>query len=413
MKQSTAVLRRRLVVSLVAAGLLPFAGAAWIAHTVSVEDQRRAATEHLEAQVLGATGAIQAAVEQARDQATALARDRRVQTALVLNDTYTLGAMSAAGATIARGAPRPVASPAVQVSVRADGRAIGHVTVRLPEPAVILDRVRLAAGPEAAVSLVRDGKLLARSGPEAGESPAASTMRERPVPELGRGYRLVVVDTAEPPSATGVGGRLGIAAALSIAAIAVLALSLATPLLKGLTVVEQAAAEAEVDPLTGLANRRAFNRTLEHELARSQRTGRPCSLVLVDLDDFKLLNDRHGHAVGDEALKLVADVLRAGIRTIDLAARLGGEELAVLLPETAADQAVVVAERLRVTLERAQLVGTDGGTVGVTGSLGVADTEVAPGMEALVKAADEALYAAKRAGKNQVVVAGAAAANAA
>ena len=104
-----------------------------------------------------------------------------------------------------------------------------------------------------------------------------------------------------------------------------------------------------LDPLTGTANRRGFERALEVELERSARRGHPCALVIVDLDDFKLVNDRHGHGVGDEVLVMLAERLRDSVRSADTVARLGGEEFALLLPET---PPVRRASRRRACAER-------------------------------------------------------------
>src|SRR5207248_8842599 len=119
-------------------------------------------------------------------------------------------------------------------------------------------------------------------------------------------------------------------------------------------------AQAVTDELTGLANRRRFMEVLELELKRSDRFDSPLALVLADLDDFKLVNDRFGHHTGDEALRALSGVFRAGLRDVDLAARLGGEEFAVLLPETDEAGAAGVAERLRPGLERSAAEGPAG-----------------------------------------------------
>jgi diguanylate cyclase (GGDEF)-like protein len=159
---------------------------------------------------------------------------------------------------------------------------------------------------------------------------------------------------------------------------------------------------ANTDPLTGLANRRCFDALFEEELYRRARTNRPLALILVDLDGLKGINDEYGHASGDVALKLVADILGSNRRT-DRAARLGGDEFAVLLPETDAATAVGVAERLAVSLRSVAEVGFP-----VTLSLGIA---CAPGdgetADDLRQAADMALYTAKRRGGDQVVQTGA------
>jgi diguanylate cyclase (GGDEF)-like protein len=160
--------------------------------------------------------------------------------------------------------------------------------------------------------------------------------------------------------------------------------------------------QAVTDELTGLANRRQFLDALEHELARSSRTGETTSLVLCDLDDFKLVNDRFGHPAGDEALRVVGRVLRETVRELDVPARLGGEEFAVVLPNTTLDGAVRLAERIRVAIEHAAIV-VGGHRIVVTVSLGVAAHAEGETLDELMQQADRCLYAAKEAGKNVVV----------
>jgi diguanylate cyclase (GGDEF)-like protein len=159
------------------------------------------------------------------------------------------------------------------------------------------------------------------------------------------------------------------------------------------------------DPLTGLANRRKLAERFDHEAARAQRSRAPISLLMIDIDRFKAINDRHGHAAGDACLKRLAEVLQSSGRAIDLATRLGGEEFAVLLPETDPDGARRVAERMR---ERVQATGFGlPGSVELlhaTISVGVA-TLSGPGpaqLEELLARADEALYRAKQGGRNRV-----------
>jgi diguanylate cyclase (GGDEF)-like protein len=127
--------------------------------------------------------------------------------------------------------------------------------------------------------------------------------------------------------------------------------------------------------------------------------------VLVDLDDFKLVNDRFGHQTGDEVLRALGDVFRAGLRDVDLAARLGGEEFAVLLPETDYPGAAGVAERLRASLASLDLDAPDGEQFGVTASFGVAVYPEAQTVDELLSTADTALYRAKAEGKNRVALA--------
>ena len=158
--------------------------------------------------------------------------------------------------------------------------------------------------------------------------------------------------------------------------------------------------QASTDHLTGLANRRRFERQLEREVARTARHGRPFSLITIDIDHFKKVNDTYGHETGDEAIKSLARVLQQGTRGIDLAARIGGEEFAVILTETNLTGAVEAAERLRAALKviDVQSVGR------IAASFGVAEcpTQAETARELLARA-DAALYEAKREGRDRVV----------
>jgi diguanylate cyclase (GGDEF)-like protein len=160
-----------------------------------------------------------------------------------------------------------------------------------------------------------------------------------------------------------------------------------------------------VDSLTGLANRRSLEQTLRAEIARAARHDDDICLVLADLDDFKQVNDAHGHPVGDEVLKEFARALRASVRESDIAGRWGGEEFALVLTGTDSDGGVRLAERARAAIEGGIVIAPDGDSVRVTASFGVASFPLAADLEELVAAADSALYAAKRNGKNRVVAA--------
>lgn len=165
---------------------------------------------------------------------------------------------------------------------------------------------------------------------------------------------------------------------------------------------------ASHDELTGLYNRRAMDGMLKDETERHQRYGRPAALVLLDVDRFKSINDSHGHLVGDEVLRWLAQIVRDTVRAVDIPARYGGEELAIILPEMNGRQAARVAERVRRRVAVRPFVsrGHDGRQfrIPITVSLGVA---VMPGdatsAESLVAAADQSLYAAKHGGRNRTV----------
>lgn len=161
---------------------------------------------------------------------------------------------------------------------------------------------------------------------------------------------------------------------------------------------------AVTDELTELYNRRAFDERCAQEVQRAARYRHICSLIIADIDNFKKVNDTHGHSVGDAALKAVAATLRGLIRNVDFIARYGGEEFAVLLPESGKKGATMVAERLRAGVEGLSFHLPQGGALPLTISIGVASyPDDADAPEKLVQAADAALYKAKRRGKNHVV----------
>lgn len=164
--------------------------------------------------------------------------------------------------------------------------------------------------------------------------------------------------------------------------------------------------QALVDGLTGLANRRLYEAALAKELSRSDRFGEPVTLVLADLDDFKRVNDAHGHPAGDEVLREFARTLKDCLREIDLAARWGGEEFAVLLPGTDVQGGITLAERMRSALAERVIVSAAGDRITMTASFGVAEWGGTGTANDLLALADSALYEAKRRGKNRVEAAG-------
>lgn len=160
--------------------------------------------------------------------------------------------------------------------------------------------------------------------------------------------------------------------------------------------------QAVTDGLTGLYNRRYFEEYIAKEVTRSQRSGQPFSIIGLDLDFLKHINDKYGHAYGDIAIKTVADVLKSNARSIDTAARMGGEEFNIILPGISSEGAMKAAERIRKAIEEKQL-----DTIGhVTASIGVATfLEHSDNIEEVIELTDQAMYESKRNGRNRVTMA--------
>jgi len=163
--------------------------------------------------------------------------------------------------------------------------------------------------------------------------------------------------------------------------------------------------QATTDRMTKLFSHHSFQQNLEDEIARAHRYGTTLSLIMFDIDHFKKFNDTYGHLQGDVIIKEIANILRVSVRTIDFTARYGGEEFAVILPEVNVKGAVVVAERIRKTIEQHPFKGEEG-TLFVTVSIGVAEFKPARIRSAsqLIAEADKALYQSKEMGRNQITV---------
>ena len=163
--------------------------------------------------------------------------------------------------------------------------------------------------------------------------------------------------------------------------------------------------QATVDELTGLANHRRFHEALQQEAHRTSRTGRPTALALIDIDDFKVVNDTYGHQFGDIVLQAVAEVVGRSCRATDVAARYGSDELAVILADTGVEGAWTTGESIRRAIEGLEVALPDGTPLRVTVSVGVSALE-AGDAAVVIEAADIALYNAKHAGKNRTRGAG-------
>jgi diguanylate cyclase (GGDEF)-like protein len=171
--------------------------------------------------------------------------------------------------------------------------------------------------------------------------------------------------------------------------------------------VQRAEALSVTDDLTQLYNSRYLSQVLRRETKRASRSGRPLSLLFIDLDGFKGINDTHGHLYGSRALVEAAGVIRLSARETDMVSRFGGDEFALILPDTGSEGAVAVGERIRDRIAAHSFLQDAGLAIGLTVSVGVATLpDVAASADGLVQAADEAMYWVKEHGKNGIYVAG-------
>ena len=170
--------------------------------------------------------------------------------------------------------------------------------------------------------------------------------------------------------------------------------------------LQRAEAQSVTDDLTGLSNSRYLNAALRREAKRASRSGRPLSLLFLDLDGFKQVNDTHGHQAGSRTLAEAAGVIRGCARETDVVARFGGDEFSLILPDTSQDGAVSVASRIRERLRAACFLTSEGLSICLTASIGVATLpDVAASAEELLKAADTAMYKVKASGKDGIYIA--------
>jgi diguanylate cyclase (GGDEF)-like protein len=415
---------RRLALFLVAIAVVPTLALIGILLFVSEDSQRGKADARLAAGVRTATAIYRTRTAEAASTAQQLAKSPDLGTALRANDRAAeqivaqraVGQSDAdrvalydnAGTEIAS-AGEPNAVAFARVGLTSGGQPVGSLLVSDTTAAEYANEVKSLTETEAVVS--RGGAPLAST-----VQPPSQSLRPDQTDDLtagGKEYRghalvlnpgdqeeLLLLGPPKSGGVLGVGkGALAVMIWFLVAAV-ILAWGLARTLTRR---HERIAQEAMIDPLTGLWNRRHMAETLDREVSRALRFGHEISLIILDVDDFKRINDRLGHLQGDLVLETIGDLVRDATRDIDVAARYGGDELALILVETENEGATILAERLRERVRDTEVPLRDGGTMGVTISVGVATIpDSAEDLESLVDGADRALLRAKRSGKNQI-----------
>ena len=412
----------QLLLGVLVVGAIPVASTVRILEANALRNERARADSALRAQLQTGLEELSRLGDEASTRAADLAGSENVQRAFVAKRPAVLARIAARETGISFFFPnqhRIGAAPPENVLERSvwltvDGRRIGKVV------AVETLGQRLSARLTRDAPHARGDRLaLVRRGRLVGTGISFST-RDRTVRLQGERYRSVATRI---PDAGGIRllalrpehlieatvapytHRVRYAAIGSFGLLVLVALLFAGPLLRMLGDFRRVASQATTDALTGIANRRSFDEELALEWRRAHRIGDSLALVLLDLDDFKKVNDTYGHLAGDAVLRTIGEVLGSGVRQIDLAARYGGEEFVVLVPESDLKGATQLAKRLRLAISKARAELPDGRLLKVTASFGVAVKGDLTSAEQLIAAADEALYAAKRAGKNRVVAA--------
>jgi diguanylate cyclase (GGDEF)-like protein len=411
----------QLLVGVLAVGVIPVVATVHILDGNALQNERARTDDALRVQLQGASQELGQIADDASNRADDLARRPVLQRAFIAGDRTTIRRIAAAnpgvllylGQHLVAGKRLP-ASLARSISLTVNGRRVGTVVATINLNQALADRLRRAAG-----HAKSDRLLIVRQNTVVGTDQHIR-INGRRIEMAGRRYRGLL---SRVPNAVGISlfalrpdqainasvhpyqQRILYAGLGSFVLLVLVAFMFARPILSALGDFRRVASQAATDGLTGLANRRSFDDELALEWRRAERIDDSLALVLIDLDNFKSINDQLGHQAGDAVLRRVAAILDSGARQVDLAARYGGEEFAVLAPETDLAGATKLAGRLRADLEAAAIELPDGGEVNVTASFGVAIKGDLDRPEQLVAAADEALYEAKRAGKNRVAAA--------
>lgn len=419
---------RRLGLFFALIALVPVLAVALLLVLVSQDSREGKADARLGASVETSFAVYEEAEERGAAAARALARDPALLAGLSGGDAAALRAWAREAVAETEADAVEVLDGEDELAARAgerDAVAFGELALEREGSPVGTLRVSTTTAPELAAEVERltGREVLVETDPEslANRLEAAGAPRLEPgdtadVELEGTEYRARVqaLDDAGGATVLVLGSReeggvlaLDLWTTVLLAALLVLAGALAYWLARTLTRLhERVASEAITDPLTGLYNRRRLHEALSREVDRALRLGHELSLLIVDVDDFKSINDTRGHLVGDTVLRTVSGAVGDMTRSIDIGARYGGDELAILVIETGVEGGMRLAERIRAAVADAEVPGRSDDTVRVTVSIGVAAVpENATDHDGLMDAADQALLQAKRAGKNQIGVA--------
>jgi diguanylate cyclase (GGDEF)-like protein len=417
--------RRRLTLTVLLIVVVPVLAIVIFFVPLSSESRKGKADARLAGALTPTLNQYGANLSAARHEARRVANDPQLGTAIPLGPTpaldrrvrqlaLTLGLtrleINNGNGLIARfSSGQPVAS--VELSIRGQSGPLGTLVVSTTEATEFAHSVNRATGLPFVVSAGGATIATGAAGASALDlSGEGSRTEDISLPSGDFRARIVSLPDAADnvraallgPRESGFSGGEAVVAVI-LAALVLLAFALIIPLIRDLRQQhERTEEEAITDELTGLSNHRRFRQILSKEVERAKRFDRPLSVVMLDLDDFKEINDNYGHLQGDRVLREVGRILRSESREVDEPARYGGEEFAIALPETRIDGAMEVAERIRRRLDSARIPLDGDGEIAIRASVGVAGSpEQPPDVRTLVKAADQALYRAKQQGKNR------------